>query len=80
MGCIALVRCVLVLCCGLAGVVWYPYAGWRLHTDTTPTQPNHNVTPTHIEPEQYNPWNNSTDKSQAPKDEYINIRNMLSIK
>ena len=27
MGCIALVRCVLVLRCGLAGVVWYPYAG-----------------------------------------------------
>jgi len=31
----------------LAGVVWYP--------DTTPPQPNHNVTPTHIEAEQYNP-------------------------
>ena len=27
MGCIALVRCVLVLRCGLAGVVWHPYAG-----------------------------------------------------
>ena len=26
-----------------------------LHTDTTPPQPNHNVTTTHIEPEQYNP-------------------------
>ena len=26
-----------------------------LHTDTTPPQPNHDVTPTHIEPEQYNP-------------------------
>jgi len=26
-----------------------------LHTDTTPPQPNHNVTPTHIKPEQYNP-------------------------
>jgi len=25
MGCIALVRCVLVLRCGLAVVVWYPY-------------------------------------------------------
>ena len=23
-----MVRCVLVLRCGLAGVVWYPYAGW----------------------------------------------------
>ena len=27
MGCIALVRCVLVLRCGLAGLVWYPFAG-----------------------------------------------------
>jgi hypothetical protein len=27
MGCIALVRCVLVLRCGSAGVVWYRYAG-----------------------------------------------------
>ena len=26
MGCIVLVRCVLVLLCGLTGVVWYPYA------------------------------------------------------
>jgi len=84
MGCIALVRCVLVLRCGLAVVVWYPYAGlslhFSLHTDTTPPQPNHNVTPTHIELEQYNPWNNSTNKSQAPEDGCINIRNMLSIK
>ena len=51
-----------------------------LHTDTTPPQPNHNVTPTHIDPEQYNPWNNSTNKSQAPEDGCINIRNMFSIK
>jgi len=56
MGCIALVRCVLVLRCGLAVVVWFLYAGlstaglFNLHTDTTPLQPNHNVTPTHIEP------------------------------
>jgi len=28
MSCIALVRCLLVLCCGLAGVVWYPNTGW----------------------------------------------------
>jgi len=25
------------------------------HTDTTPPQPNHKVTPTHIKPQQYNP-------------------------
>ena len=35
-------------------VVWYSYAGFSLHKDTTPPQPNHTVTPTHIEPEQYN--------------------------
>ena len=33
MGCIALVRCVLVLRCGLAVVVRYPYDGFSLHTD-----------------------------------------------
>jgi len=37
MGCIALVRCVLVLRCGLAGVVWYPYAG------TSPAEPHRNT-------------------------------------
>ena len=31
-----------------------------LHKDTTPPQPNHTVTPTHMEPEQYNTWNKST--------------------
>jgi hypothetical protein len=55
MGCIALVRCVLVLRCGSAGVEWYPDAGFSLHKDTTPPQPNHTVTPTHIETERYNP-------------------------
>jgi len=33
MGCIVLVRCVLVLRCGLAGVVWYPDAGFSLHPE-----------------------------------------------
>jgi len=36
-------------------VVWVGWCGIRmqycsLHPDTTPPQPNHNVTPTHIEP------------------------------
>ena len=47
---------------------------FSLHKDTTPPQPNHNVTPTCIVPEQYNTWNNSTNKSQAPEDGCINIR------
>jgi len=33
-----------------------------------------------VEPYQYNPWNKSAHKSQAPEDGCINIRNMLSIK
>ena len=33
---------------------------FSLHKDTTPPQPNHTVTSTHIEPEQYNTWNKST--------------------
>ena len=40
MCCIALVRCMLVLRCGSAGVEWYPYAGFSVHKDTTPPQPN----------------------------------------
>ena len=50
MGCIALVRCVLVLRCGLAGVVWYPYAAEALlqpayghHTTTAKPQSNTNT-------------------------------------
>ena len=35
-------------------------ACFSLHKDTTPPQPNHTVTPTYIEPEQYNTWNKST--------------------
>ena len=38
-------------------MLWFVWggvvSGCRLHT--TPPQPNHNVTPTHIEPEQYIP-------------------------
>ena len=33
---------------------------FSLHKDTTTPQLNHTVTPTHIEPEQYNTWNKST--------------------
>ena len=33
-----------------------------------------------IDPDQCNPQNNSTHKSQAPEDGCINIQNMLSIK
>jgi len=52
------------MCVGVT--VWFGWGGvvslcrqqasaYSLHKDTTPPQPNHTVTPTHIEPEQYNP-------------------------
>ena len=50
--------------------VWFGWGGvvslcrlklrFNLHKHTTPPQPDHTVTPTHFEPEQYNPWNKST--------------------
>ena len=47
----------VTLCFGWGGVVSVCRMKqcFSLHTDTTPPQPNHNVTPTRIEPEQYNP-------------------------
>ena len=62
-------------------VVWLSWCGIRMQAEALVPQPAyHNVTPTHIELEQYNPWNNSTNKSQAPEDGCINIRNLLRIK
>ena len=62
-------------------VVWLGWCGVRMQAEallqpacgyhTTPHQPNHKVTSTHIEPEQYNTWNNSTNKSQAPEDNVL---------
>jgi len=43
---------------GCIALVWMQAESMKcfsLHPDTTPPQPNHTVTPTHIIPEQYNP-------------------------
>ena len=55
--------CSGTMCVGVT--VWFGWGGvvsgcrlkhcFSLHPDTTPPQPNLNVTPTRIEPEQYNP-------------------------
>jgi len=57
----------VVSVCRLKHVCWCYVVAWLgwccirmqaealVHTDTTPPQPCHTVTPTHIEPEQYNP-------------------------
>ena len=65
------------MCVGVT--VWFGWGGvvslCRLkQCFTTPS------TPTHIVPEQHNPWNNSTNKAQATEDGCTNIRNMSSSK
>jgi len=47
------------------------------HTDTTPT--SHTKTTTHIETRTHNQCGDRIEKSQAPDDGCINVRNMLSI-
>ena len=44
-----------------------------------PTQPSHTETPTHIETRTHNQRGDAIEKSQAPDDGCINVRNMLSI-
>jgi len=55
------------------------WCGIRMQAEALRIPHHHNAT-THIEPEPYNPCNNSSNKSQAPEDGCINIRNMLSSK
>jgi len=62
-------------------VVWLGWCGIRMQAEALVPQPAYGYhTDSDIEPEQHNLWNNSTNKSQAPEDGCINIRNMLSIK
>ena len=73
--------CVLVsMCIGvsvwLVGVVSVLQAE-ACQTDTTPT--SHTETPTNIETRTHDQCGDTTEKSQAPDDGCINVRNMLSI-
>jgi hypothetical protein len=62
---------------GWGGVVWYPCS--RLHPATRiPPQPSHTETPTHIETRTHYQCGDTIEKSQAPDDGCINVRNMLS--
>jgi len=45
----------------------------------TPPQPATPKLPTHIETRTYNQCGDAIEKSEAPDDGYINIRNMLNI-
>ena len=57
---------------------WYPCG--RLQAATgIPLQPNHTETPTHIETRTHNQCGDTIEKSQAPDDGCINVRNMFTI-
>jgi hypothetical protein len=64
--------------CWRYGVVRLGWCGTLMQAEALvpqPAQPNHTVTPTHIEPEQY-----THTQLQAPEDECTSIRNTLSKK
>jgi len=72
--------CVLVsMCVGVS--VWLGWGSIRVLQPATRIlpQPSHTETPTHIETRTHNQCGNTTEKSQAPDDGCINVRNMLSI-
>jgi len=53
---------------------WYPCSS----ATRIPPQPSHTETPTHIETRTHDQCGDTIEKSQAPDDECINVRNMLS--
>jgi len=63
---------------GVAGLEWYLCS--RLHPATRISlQPGHTKTLTHIETRTHTQCGDTIEKSQAPDDGCINVRNMLSI-
>jgi len=62
----------------VVGLEGYPCC--RLQPATRiPLQPSHTETPTHVETRTNNQCGDTIEKSQAPHDGCINVRNMLSI-
>jgi hypothetical protein len=62
---------------GVAGLGRYPCSKLKPAT-RIPHQPNHNETPTRIETRPHDQCGDTIEKSQAPDDGCINVRNMLS--
>ena len=58
--------------------MWYPCCKLQPATQIPP-QPSHTETPTHIETRTYDQCGDRIEKSQAPDDGCINVRNVLSI-
>ena len=72
-GRVFLLRRVLEFRCGCFGVVSV-YQAEACHTDTTST--SHTETPTHDEARTHDQCGDTVEKSQAPDDGCINVRNM----
>ena len=62
----------------MAELGWYP-CGRLKPAIRIPPQSSHTETPTHIETRTHNHYGDTIEKSQAPDDGCINVRNMLSI-
>jgi len=73
--------CVLVsMCVGVSVWLVRVVSVWQAstyHTDTTPT--SHTETPTHIETRTHDQCVDTIEKSPAPDDGCINVRNILGI-
>ena len=64
---------------GVGRLEWYLCCRFQPVT-RIPLQPSHTETPTHIETRTHNQCGDTIEKSQAPDDGCINVRNMLSTK
>ena len=52
---------------------------WLQPATRIPPQPSHTETPTHIQTRTHDQCGDTIEKSQAPDDGCINVRNMLSV-
>jgi len=62
----------------VAGLVWYQCSRLKIAT-RIPHQHSHTETPTHIETRKHDQCGDTIEKSQAPDDGCINVRNKLNI-
>jgi len=72
------------MCVGV--LVWLGWVGIRVagcavlqRATRIPPQPSHTETPTHIKTRTHQQCGDTIEKSQAPDDGCVNVRNMLSI-
>jgi len=65
------------MCVGVS--VWLGWGGIFQLATLIPPQPSHTETPTHIETRTHDQCGGTIEKSQAPDDGCVNVRNMLSM-